>query len=325
MKEGSNTTIKLERAKINEKLATDGEYSEDDVTIRKWEGNTTDNYLAEIVKDGTTFLGVLNSRLEKEGYGFYRFQNGDHYFGSFKGDQRNYNGFYIWPSVEKGDKVHYESYHGYWKDNKKNKYGIYMWLDEAEDNEEFDNANFDAYVGELEENKYKRGTFLKKDGDNYYVYHGDFSPDGKKNDEKGFYYSSSLDRLFHGKIENDVFVSGFIVYFNSETGEMENIVYAEFEKNNVKNVILKEDIDEDEAQKEKDENTLFRNVILEIDYFGNIYQTYKSTFKFIAEEMGELSVFEDKEKFPLMMKTITAYNKDNIYFDIEGKVYGRKV
>ena len=34
MKEGSNTTIKLERAKINEKLATDGEYSEDDVTIK---------------------------------------------------------------------------------------------------------------------------------------------------------------------------------------------------------------------------------------------------------------------------------------------------
>jgi hypothetical protein len=157
MRESSTTTFKLERAKINEVLSNQEEYKDDDILIKKWEENSNSgNYLAEITKDGTQFLGILNSRLEKEGYGYYRFQNDDHYFGSFKYDQRNYNGFYIWPSEQRGDKIHTESYHGFWKDNKKNKYGIYLWLDEEEDNEEFDKANFEAYVGNFDGNKYIR-------------------------------------------------------------------------------------------------------------------------------------------------------------------------
>ena len=68
--------------------------------------NNIGNYLAEITKDETSFIGVLNNRFEKKVYGLYSFQNGDHYFGMFKYDQRNYNGFYIWPKEERGDKVH---------------------------------------------------------------------------------------------------------------------------------------------------------------------------------------------------------------------------
>ncbi len=327
MKEPSNTTFKLERAKINEIIAKEGQYNEDDIYIKKWEGNnSSNNYLAEIAKDGTSFIGVLNKNFEKDGYGFYRFQNGDHYFGSFKYDQRNYNGFYIWPKEEVGDKTHTESYHGFWRDNKKHKYGIYMWLDEQEDNEEFDNADFDAYVGIFEANNFKRGTFLQKKGENYYVYHGDFTPDGKRNDEHAFFYSASLDRLFHGKIENDVFISGYIVYFNSDEGIIDNIVYCDFDSNkSVKKIKMQEEINEEELKKEKEDNELFRNVILEIDYFGKIYETYKNTIKFIIEEMGELSVFEDNEKFPRIMNTAVEYNKQNIFLDIESKALGKKV
>lgn len=326
MRESSTTTFKLERAKINEVLSNQEEYKDDDILIKKWEENSNSgNYLAEITKDGTQFLGILNSRLEKEGYGYYRFQNDDHYFGSFKYDQRNYNGFYIWPSEQKGDKIHTESYHGFWKDNKKNKYGIYLWLDEEEDNEEFDKANFEAYVGNFDGNKYIRGTFLRKDGDNYYVYHGNFTPEGKKNDEKAFFYSSSLDRLFHGHIENDVFKNGYISYFNDD-GIIDNIVYCDFGDNKeVKKMIMQEDMKEEDLKKEKDDNTLFRNVILSIDYFGEIYNTFKSTVKFLIEEMGELTIFEDKEKFPTLMKLIVAYNRNNIYFDIENKALGNRV
>ena len=326
MRESSTTTFKLERAKINEVLSNQEEYKDDDILIKKWEENSNSgNYLAEITKDGTQFLGILNSRLEKEGYGYYRFQNDDHYFGSFKYDQRNYNGFYIWPSEQRGDKIHTESYHGFWKDNKKNKYGIYLWLDEEEDNEEFDKANFEAYVGNFDGNKYIRGTFLRKDGDNYYVYHGNFTPEGKKNDEKAFFYSSSLDRLFHGHIENDAFKNGYISYFNDD-GIIDNIVYCDFGDNKeVKKMIMQEDMKEEDLKKEKDDNTLFRNVILSIDYFGEIYNTFKSTVKFLIEEMGELTIFEDKEKFPTLMKLIVAYNRNNIYFDIENKALGNRV
>lgn len=327
MREPSNTTFKLERAKINEIISKEEEYIEDDVSIKKWEGNNSQgNYLAEIAKDGTQFIGILNNRLEKEGYGYYRSQNNDHYFGSFKYDQRNYNGFYIWATEERDDKVHTESYHGYWKDNKKYKNGIYMWLDEEEDNEEFDKANFQAYVGQFDGNIYKRGTFLRKDGDNYYVYHGNFTPEGKKNDDEAFFYSSTLDRLFHGKIENDVFISGYISYFNSDSGLMEKMVYCELGSNKeVKKMKFKEEINEEEFKKEEEGNLLFRNVILGIDYFGSIYKNYKDTVKFLIEEMRETAIFEDKEKFPSMMKMASGYNKNNIYFDIETNALGKKI
>jgi hypothetical protein len=326
MKQPSDTTFKLERNKINEIIAKEGEYIEDDVLIKKWGGNnTSNNYIAEISKEGTAFIGVLNNNFEKDGYGFYRFQNGDHYFGNFKEDQRNNNGFYIWPKEEVGEKSHTESYHGYWRDNLKYKNGIYMWLEEEEDNEEFDNANFDAYVGMFEGNNYKRGTFLQKKGDKYYVYHGDFTDDGKRNDDNAFFYSSSLDRLFHGKIENDVFISGYISYFDDE-GIISNIVYCEFESDkSVKYLVEKEDINEEDLKREEEENNLFRNVILEVDYFGKIYKSYKETIRFIIEEMREISIFEDEEKFPKIMTTAVEYTKQNIFLDIEAKVFGKKV
>lgn len=326
MKVPSDTIVKLERAKINEVLSKEEEYRDEDILIKKWEGsNSLGNYLAEISKEDSQFDGILNSRLEREGYGFYKFPNGDHYFGSFKYDKRNYNGFYIWPQEEKDGKVHIESYHGYWKDNKKSKSGIYLWLDEDEDNEEFDNANFEAFVGKIEGDNFERGTFLKKNGDNYYVYHGNYSPEGKKNDEKGYFYCSSLDKLFHGKIENDVFKHGYISYFD-EDGNMTKIIYCEFESNSeVKNILTEEEIDQEEIEKEKEENILFRNVILGIDYFGAIYKTFKETYKFLSENVGELSIFEDKEAFPNIMKTASAYNTDNIYLDIEAKVFGKKL
>ena len=326
MKEPSETSFKLERAKINDFIAKDGEYNENDVMIKKWEGdNASGYYLAQISKEETQFTGVLNNNLERDGYGFYRSQNGDHYFGMFQNDKRNFNGFYIWPPTQEGDKVHSESYHGFWKDNKKNKYGVYLWLDEDEDNEDFDNANFEAFSGELDGNNFQRGTFLRKNGDNYYVYHGNFTPDGKKNDENAFFYSSSLDRLFHGKIENNDFKSGYIVYFDSDSGEVQDYCYCEFENNEVKKTVIKEEMNNEEVKAELDENILFRNVILGIDYFGAIYNTYKDTLKFIKDQMGELDIFEDSEKFPTLMKTAVAYNKENIYFDIEEKVFGKKI
>ena len=41
MREPSNTTFKLERAKINEIISKEEEYIEDDVSIKKWEGNNS--------------------------------------------------------------------------------------------------------------------------------------------------------------------------------------------------------------------------------------------------------------------------------------------
>ena len=71
--------------------------------------------------------------------------------------------------------------------------------------------------------------------------------------ENGFYYSAKFDRLFYGKIENDIFVKGYVVYFNPDEGNIDNIVYANFDKDlNISNIILDKDLE----QKEKDNQTI---------------------------------------------------------------------
>lgn len=85
-------------------------------------------------------------------------------------------------------------------------------MDEPENNNDFDSSNFDAYCGEIEEDKYKRGTYLTKKGDDYYLYHGNFDENGRKTDENAFFYSSKFDRLLKGNIQNDNFIN-FLIYF----------------------------------------------------------------------------------------------------------------
>lgn len=323
MKETSDTKIFLDKEKILAAISKDGEYIADGVKIKKWDGGEkTETYLIEASKANIKFVGVLNKLFEREGYGIHEFENGDKYFGFFKEDQRNFNGIYIWPSEEKNGRIYSEMYYGFWKDNHKEKNGIYIWLDEANDDQNFDNTNLEAYVGEFEDGTYNKGTYLQKTNDDYYLYYGNFTKDGLKNDESGFFYSSNLDRLFHGKIINDVFVEGYITFFDSEEGKLEDILYVNFDNNlNVTNLIMGKDLGEGEKEKEGHLCSRFRDVILGIDYFGELYQKVKDITKFVKENLGNSNVFNDQEKFPLMIKLAVAYSRNNIDKDISDKVF----
>ena len=87
----------------------------------------------------------------------------------------------------------------------------------------------------------------------------------------------------------------------------------------------KDEIDEKEKETVEKEINDFRNVILEVDYFGNIYEKYKEIKEFIKEHMVSLDVLDDKEKFPEIIKLCISYNYNNIYNDIKKKVFGRKI
>ena len=135
-----------------------------------------------------------------------------------------------------------------------------------------------------------------------------------------------MDRLFHGKIENDYFIEGYVSLFDSNTGLMTNMVKATFDKKcNITGFIMDKDMKPEEKESEEKINNLFRNVILSKDYFGDVYYKYKKITDFMKESMNYLAVFDDKDKFPMMMKLCTAYNNTNIYNDIEEYVYDRKV
>ena len=71
---------------------------------------------------------------------------------------------------------------------KKEKDGIYIWLAEPNKNMVFDEANFEAFVGEFDDDMYRKGTYLIKEGDDYYLYHGLFDREGRKSDDNAYFY-----------------------------------------------------------------------------------------------------------------------------------------
>ena len=325
MKSSALNNIELDRARVTEELNENGEYEGDGILIRKMEHEEDDEddedenetYVTQIQKNNSTFIGILNNEFKREGYGLNILENGDEYLGYFENDQRSKHGIYIWASERKGKNYFTEFYHGFWKENKKEKNGIYLWLEEPKNNKEFDRANFDAYVGEFEDDSYKKGTYLSKVGDEYYLYFGKFDREGKKSDDNAYFYSSKNDRLIHGRVSRDNFMNGYISMFDPESGLLKELAYCTFDKDgNSTSIILKDELQKEEKDREVKAITLFRNIILEVDYFGIIYDKYKEIRKFINKEIDSIDVFEDGKKFPKIMKLCSDYNTNNIYNDV---------
>ena len=327
MKKGAETTIFLDKEKILEEISKNGVYKTDEIQVKKWDGGEeTESYLVDVSKADIKYIGVLNKLFERDGYGIHNFENGDRYFGFFREDKRNFNGIYFWPKEEKNGRILSEMYYGFWKDNYKDSNGIYLWLDEPKGENNYDNTNIEAYIGKFVKGSYNKGTYLQKTADDYYLYHGKFKENGLKNDDNGFFYSSNLDRLFHGKIVDDIFVQGYIVFFDSEEGTIQTIVHANFDKNlKITNIILEKDLQESEKENERKLCSRFRDVILGIDYFGELYKKIKDISDFVNENMNNVNVFSDQEKFPLMIKLAVAYSRNNIDKDINSKVFDEKL
>ena len=113
-------TIKLNKQKILDSIDHIQKYTEDNILIRKWEGeNETGQLIAEINKNKIDFLGVLNSKLQRDGLGLNKFTNGERYFGNFTKDLRDKHGIYFWPSTIDNGIKKTEIYWGCWRDNYK--------------------------------------------------------------------------------------------------------------------------------------------------------------------------------------------------------------
>ena len=217
MKPTQNDFIELNVFEIEESIKKDGKYEKDGIMLRKWEGEENLNhYITQINRENVTFVGVLNDNFQREGYGFNDFANGDKFFGYYRGDKRNTHGIYFWEPDRVDGILKKEVYYGFWKNNKKDNHGCYLWVEEEQGNKDFEKTNFDTYIGLIDEDKYKKGTYLSKNGDNYYLYYGQFSENGKKTDDNALFYTSD-DKLIKGKIENDEFKEGYIGIFDSES------------------------------------------------------------------------------------------------------------
>lgn len=344
MKETSKCFLELNKGKIEEILSSSEEFSSENgnIFIKKWTPDNEENvenidkkdeimFISTFKKDGFQYSGSLNGKYQREGYGLEIYNNGDKYFGQFESDCRTENGIYYYAPVkseenENLENIHTECYFGQWNNNLKNRSGIYIWMDQPENNYEYDNANFDAYLGEFDEDRYLRGTYISKLNNEYYIYHGNFSKDGKKNDNNAFFFSSKWNKIFHGKIINDSLVNGYLGIFDEEGEIVTEVVYCKFnEDGSINDIIEEKKLEEEDVEEEKKNIANFRSVALDGDYFGKIYDRFIK-IKIKIDKFEDMArILQNQDNISEINKILNKYRKKNIYFDIEENFYGREI
>ena len=334
IKEANN--IVLDRTEINSKILSSGQFSSDNIFIKKFISQNEEDekepikYISSLKKENVQYSGMLNDSFLKEGYGLEIYSNGDKYFGQYYSDLRNDNGIY-YSAPEKNednDNIKTECYMGQWKNNLKDKYGIYIWMEEPQYNNEYENSNFDAYIGEFEDEKYIRGSYLTKLNNEFSIYHGNFNRQGKKSDDNAYFYSSKTNNIFHGEIKNDIMISGYLGFFEENKDEVVKLLFCIFNKDGtVYDVIEEKDLkmSEDDILDEKKKIENFRKIILEFDYFGKIYSKFKK-IKYKIDDLEDIAyLLENEENIKGIDKILDKFNKKNIFYSIEENFFGREL
>ena len=317
----TDTEIKLEKIKISEGINSGGKYEEEGIKIKVWEeSETKDYYIGDINKNGVKFLGVFNKDFQKDGYCLNKYINEEEYFGGYEHDERNRHGLYIWPSTV-GKKIRKsEFYWGRWKDNLKDGRGIYLWLKEKKTIEpfsDFDNSEFDSVVGDFKMDNCVKGVYMSKKKDQYYLYYGGFNNNMEKKGDNCFYFNATLEKVLYGKMDNDNFIEGYYGKYN-EDGQIEDIEYGKFnEEKKLIDRIDKEKMNNDDKKKISDLLVNFRNIIMEEDYFGDLYNYFKEINDYKNNKMKDLSVLDSGEEYPNLMGLCAKYNSIKIFKMLE--------
>ena len=320
MREPQNQNkIIFDKLSIFKSLDKIGEYKDDKsrAIIKKWEDDeVTSNMLILKIDGDCQFLGVVNGIFEREGFGVNTYQNGDKYFGYFSEDERNKHGIYSFKPKIENNYILSEYYYGLWKDNYRNEHGIYLWLKENKNIKpfsDFENANFNAFIGNFEQDIFVKGTLLIKNGQNYFIYHGSFNKEGQKEGDLCFLYSAQKELLLYGRFENDNYISGHMAKFTDDGNIIKLCKY------NQGSIINKKDINQLEIDIVEKILFNFRNVIMTKDYFGDLYKEFGKVIDFRDKNMNNLEIL-NSDKYIDIMNYAIGYNKITIFNDIENYV-----
>ena len=323
----SKNKIHFNTKDIEKKLNSNKKYQTNNTTIIRWEDDMNPDTKMYVLKNkfnNLPFIGVVNYDFKREGYCVNKYLNGDEYFGNYSNDLRNRQGIYIYkPKYETGKIILRQYYFGLWENDLKQGRGIYVWLKEDKNNSKnsynnksynpfnnFDKANFDAYVGNFDKNKFTKGTLLKKEGDNYFVFHGSFS-NSKKNGKNCFYYSAKLEEILYGTFKDDKFIEGFVGKFD-DNGDLKNLI-----KYKNKSIIEKDKFEPSDDEKEVAKKILtFRNIIMSQDYFGILYDKFKDAIDFKNANMNNVELF-NSDLYLDLLDIAASYNQVSIFKDIE--------
>ena len=310
--------VHTKKGKILEALLIEKVFKEEGVLIRKWEGErNTKDYISEIKKGDIHFIGILDSNLVKQGYGFLSLPNNEKYFGIYTNDLRSKHGLYQYPEKVEGDKIEREFFFGVFDEGKVSNRGVYLWIKENKDVPMFNNfeeADFSCFVGDLDSNHFIHGTYMTKKGDQYYVYHGSFNEQNEKEGDGVFYYNSEKDELMYGKVEKNKFINAYMSVFDEE-GNIKNGIFVNYDdKGKISDYKQKEEMPDKSGI--FDQMFDFRNIILAEDYFGQVFNTFKTTMEFIASDVN-LEFFDSQEKFPKLINVSFNFNKITIKEEID--------
>jgi len=314
----SNDEILFNKMNIYDSLENSGIYKDEKNTFKYWTGDEEDEvmYIANIKEDDSNFFGILNIDFEREGYCKNIYKNGDIYFGYYSKNKRDKHGLYQFKSEIDDEEILTEFYYGLWNNDIRDNYGIFLWLREPKNKKmfsNFDNANFQAYVGLVKSDNFLKGTYLSKEGDEYNVYHGTFNEENEKEGENCFLYSATLEQCFFGKFENDNFVEGYVALYDEEGNVKDILKYKNGKKEE------EEKIDKEEVEKLAGIFFRFRNVIMNKDYFGDIYNAFKKIVDFRDKKMNRLEILNSNEYLDIITECIN-YKKITIFNDIENYV-----
>ena len=324
----SKNKIHYNKNDIIKKLNQNKKYISGNTTIIRWEDDMNTNTEMYILKNkfnNLPFIGVVNYEFKREGYCINSYLNGDEYFGYYINDLRNKQGLYIYkPKFEIGNKILRQYYFGLWENDYKEGRGIYLWLNEIRDNRNrniinnksynpfnyFEKANFYAYIGLLKKNKFTKGTLLKKENDNYFVFHGSLQ-NLKKNGKNCFYYSAKLEQILYGTFKDDKFIDGFVGKYD-DNGQIKEIIKYKNKTIINKDKFLPNDNIEELSQK----LITFRNIIMSKDYFGILYKVFKDAIDFKNKNMNNIDIF-NSDLYIDLMDVEASYNQVSIFKDIE--------
>ena len=340
MKEESSqiNQIYYNKSEILNSIEKNGKYEMDSTIIIKWEKNENKNSEMFIIKIGEKtnkekiiFLGIVNSNFKREGICINNYLNGDIYLGYYSNDLRNKSGIYIYkPKLimnKTNNSILYQYYFGLWNNDIKNEKGIYIWIKDEfkiyfnnknsliyNPFKNFDKSNFQAYVGNIDNNNFTKGTLLKKEEKNYFIYFGTFSKELKKEGKNCYYYSSKLEELFFGNFENDIFKEGYVSKFDDK-GNIKDIIKF---KNKI--ITSKNELEKKENIKNiSDTLTKFRNIIKSKDYFGILFNIFKTIIEFKNENMNDIKFF-NSDKYSELMNISYSFNQVTIFEDIENNL-----
>jgi len=314
----SNDDILFDKKKIYDSLEKNGIYKDDKNSFKYWSGDEDNEvmYIAKIKENDVNFLGILNLDFEREGYCLNKYKNGDIYFGYYSKNKRDKHGLYQFKSEILDEEKLTEFYYGLWNNDIRDNHGVFLWLREPKNKKmfsNFDESNFQAYVGLVKNDNFLKGTYLSKEGDEYHVYHGTFNEDREKEGEKCFLYSATLEQCFFGKFKNDEFVEGYVALYDNEGNVKDILKYKDGKK------ISEEEIDKEEVKKLAEIFFNFRNIIMNKDYFGEIYNGFKKIVEFRDKKMDKLKILNSNEYLDILTNCIN-YNKMSIFNDIENFV-----